>query len=175
MRWNAWKMRGSALLAAAALAAAVCACGSLEKDAHTEAVNAEYIADAFAGNAVNVSVFRKDAATTAFREDGRGTLRLAGATFWSMPFSDLESEYRKVWQRTKDAILSGRPFWTDGRGRRHSAFPKKTESPVGHVRPHGRDAADTDVLPNGTTYTKQCFWLNRDYLRKQLGPEITKG
>ncbi len=111
----------------------------------------------------------------AFREDGRGTLRLAGATFWSMPFSDLESEYRKVWQRTKDAILSGRPFWTDGRGRRHSAFPKKTESPVGHVRPHGRDAADTDVLPNGTTYTKQCFWLNRDYLRKQLGPEITKG
>ena len=70
MRWNAWKMRGLALLAAAALAAAVCACGSLEKGAHTEAVNAEYIADAFAGNAVNVSVFRKDAATTAFREDG---------------------------------------------------------------------------------------------------------
>ncbi len=111
----------------------------------------------------------------AFREDARGAFRLAGATFWSMPYADLEVQYRRVWSRTRDVILSGRPCWTDDKGNRHSRFPRKTESPVGHVRPHGRDAADTDVLPNGTTYTKQCFWLNRDYLRRQLGPEITKG
>lgn len=111
----------------------------------------------------------------AFREDARGMLRLAGATFWSMPYADLEIRYRKVWEQTRAVIRSGRPCWTDAKGRRHSLFPRKTESPVGHVRPHGRNAADTDVLPNGTTYTKQCFWLNRDYLRRQLGPDITKG
>ena len=110
----------------------------------------------------------------AFREDGKGALRLAGATFWAMPYADLEVRYREVWKRTREVILSGRPFWTDARGRRHSAFPKKSESPVGHVRPHGRNAADTDTLPNGTEFTKQCFWLNRDYLRRQLGPVITK-
>ena len=111
----------------------------------------------------------------AFREDAAGVLRLAGATFWSMPYGDLEVRYREVWERTRAVIRSGHPCWTDERGRRHSAFPRKTESPVGHVRPHGRNATDTDLLPNGTAFTKQCFWLNRDYLRKQLGPEITKG
>ncbi len=111
----------------------------------------------------------------AFKEGRDGILRLRGCVFWAMPYHDLEEEYRRVWQKAKDTILSGEVAWVDSTGKRHTAFPKKTESPVGHVRPHGRNAADVDVLPNGTTFTRQCFWLNGDYIRKQLGRQLTEG
>ena len=111
----------------------------------------------------------------AFMEGRDGRLRLRGGRFWSMPFDDLEVKYRRVWEETRNVIASGHPYWIDSKGRRHSSFPRKSESPVGHVRPHGRNAEDVDELPNGETYTKQCFWLNRDYLRKQLGALTARG
>ena len=43
-----------------------------------------------------------------------------------------------------------------------------------HVRPHGKDSLDvidlpvTDEFTGEDVYTKHCFWLNADYIRKSL-------
>ena len=49
---------------------------------------------------------------------------------------------------------------------------------VCHVRPHGRNAKDTNPLPvkdkltNATEYTKQCFWLNNSYIKEIISEFI---
>lgn len=37
-----------------------------------------------------------------------------------------------------------------------------------HMRPHGRTGADIDVDPCGNVVTKQCFWLNQDFVQTLL-------
>lgn len=58
-------------------------------------------------------------------------------------------------------------------------FPKKNQTNIIHVRPHASKAAykinslsfekgdiyrDGDMLPSGDYMTKQCYWLNNDYV-----------
>jgi len=98
--------------------------------------------------------------------------------FWNMPFID-RNEVRKVWLRTKKIIQTGeiiKGYKTDKNGKvsRQLNFPKKTENNVWHVRPHGQTALDTKPLPvmeketKEMSFTKQCFWMNWDYLRDEI-------
>ncbi|WP_336071078.1 Sau3AI family type II restriction endonuclease [Mesoflavibacter sp. CH_XMU1404-2] len=98
--------------------------------------------------------------------------------FWNMPFAD-RNEVRRVWLRTKKIIQTGeiiKGYKTDKNGKvsRQLNFPKKTESYVWHVRPHGQTALDTKPLPvmeketKEMSFTKQCFWMNWDYLRDEI-------
>ena len=98
--------------------------------------------------------------------------------FWNMPFKD-RNEVRKVWLKTKKVIQTGKiikGYKTNKNGKvnRQLNFPKKSESNVWHVRPHGTNAKDTFPLPvkeketNETAFTKQCFWMNWDYLRDEI-------
>ena len=80
------------------------------------------------------------------------------AFFWTMPQSDLY-EAQRVWEETVARISNG-----DAQN-----LPKATESSVAHVRPHGKNAEDTSITPQGEYVTKKCFWLNIDYLK-----EVTK-
>ena len=50
-------------------------------------------------------------------------------------------------------------------------LPKRAESPVAHVRPHGKDASDKLPLSDGRMMTKQCFWLNNTYIAEQIKEE----
>jgi hypothetical protein len=38
-----------------------------------------------------------------------------------------------------------------------------------HVRPHALNKEDTDILPNWNKLTKQWFWFNKKYIKKELG------
>jgi DNA mismatch repair protein MutH len=98
--------------------------------------------------------------------------------FWNMPFTD-RNEVRKVWLRTKKIIQTGeiiKGYKTDKNGKvsRQLNFPKKTENNVWHVRPHGQTTLDTKPLPvmeketKEMSFTKQCFWMNWDYLRDEI-------
>ena len=98
--------------------------------------------------------------------------------FWNMPFAD-RNEVRKVWLKTKKIIQTGKiikGYKTDKNGKvsRQLNFPKKTENNVWHVRPHGQTALDTKPLPvmeketKEMSFTKQCFWMNWDYLRDEI-------
>lgn len=100
------------------------------------------------------------------------------AKFWNMPYKD-RIEVRKVWLKTKKIIQTGeiiKGYKTDKNGKtsRLNNFPKITENKVWHVRPHAKTALDTNPLPimekvtKEMVYTKQCFWMNWDYLRDEI-------
>lgn len=101
-----------------------------------------------------------------YKYDSNGTLRLQGCKFWNIPYSDL-SEVEDVWRRTKMLVSGGLKFERIN-GKYQSNFPKSSENPVCHVRPHARNASDVDTLPDGRQFPKQCFWLNREYIEKQI-------
>lgn len=95
-----------------------------------------------------------------FKYDRIGRLVLRKVEFWSMPAKDLD-EVEKVWRKTVSQIRSGKA----------DDLPKKSDSTVCHVRPHARNAKDTDETPDGGMVVKKCFWLNAGYISEQL----TKG
>lgn len=96
-----------------------------------------------------------------------------GAFLWRMPENDLEVEVRKVWEKTREVILSGDVVKKQSK-RISCNFPKEDDNSVCHVRPHGRSASDTTELPirdNLTSFVglpKQSFWINRKYLMKVI-------
>ena len=47
-------------------------------------------------------------------------------------------------------------------------LPKISESPILHVRPHGQNSKDVYPTPDGKYSTKKCFWLNANYIKKQI-------
>ena len=102
-----------------------------------------------------------------YKFDEKGQLRLKGCQFWNMPYEDLEGNVKKVWEETQDVLKAGLRVVIRNR-KNYNNFPKASENPVCHVRPHGRNAQDTDELPNGNQYPKQCFWLNNSYILSQL-------
>lgn len=101
-----------------------------------------------------------------FQEDQKGELVFDRVKFWNIPAEDLE-EVRRVWERTVQTIRKGVKLYDDGK-RVGNDLPKSSESPVAHVRPHGRDASDKLPLPDGRMMTKQCFWLNNTYIQDQI-------
>ena len=101
-----------------------------------------------------------------FKENEESELFLNNVMFWNMNQHDLD-EVRKVWLKTKDIIKNGVHLELSN-GRIVNNLPKKYESSVAHVRPHARDGNDTYPLPDGRKMTKQCFWLNNDYIQNQI-------
>lgn len=101
-----------------------------------------------------------------FQEDEHGKLVFDRVKFWNIPVEDLE-EVHRVWARTAEAIRRGVRLFDTGHGISND-LPKQSESPVAHVRPHGKDASDKLPLPDGRMMTKQCFWLNKVYVAAQI-------
>ena len=101
-----------------------------------------------------------------FHENDHGEYVFERVKFWNIPNDDLD-EVRCVWERTVKTIRKGVRFKFTPKGVKND-LPKQSESNVAHVRPHGKDSNDKLPLPDGRMMTKQCFWLNRDYVEKQV-------
>lgn len=95
------------------------------------------------------------------------TLRLRGCQFWNIPYEDLETQVRTVWETTRKVIRDGLQVHMVN-GVRKNNLPKASENPVCHVRPHAQNSQDTYELPDGRQYPKQCFWLNNTYIYDQI-------
>lgn len=106
-----------------------------------------------------------------YKFDKKDVLRLRGCQFWNIPYEDLETNVRFVWERTKQVIKDGLQV-TMVNGARRNNLPKASENPVCHVRPHAQNAQDTYELPDGRSFPKQCFWLNNTYIYEQLDEKI---
>ncbi len=102
-----------------------------------------------------------------YKFDEDDVLRLRGCQFWNIPYEDLEMQVKFVWEKTKTVIENGLQV-TYINGERRNNFPKASENPVCHVRPHAQNALDTYELPDGRQYPKQCFWLNNTYIYDQI-------
>jgi DNA mismatch repair protein MutH len=91
-----------------------------------------------------------------FREHEDNILRFEKAVYWSMPYEDRMSA-KQVWEETQLRTQLG-----------NYVYPGSRDNEVSHVRPHGRNKADTYPTPTGTQETKRCFWLNARYIGKVL-------
>lgn len=88
-----------------------------------------------------------------FAQEQGGLEKLHKVAYWNMPHND-RVEAERVWQDTKRRVAIDA-----------TNLPKSAESTVAHVRPKGRDGNDKIITPQGTLHLRQCFWLNRSYLR----------
>ena len=104
-----------------------------------------------------------------FQERDDGAYVFDRVMFWNIPNDDLE-EVHHVWERTVQTIRKGVRLIQMPCGIGND-LPKQAESPVAHVRPHGKDASDKLPLPDGRMMTRQCFWLNNTYIEKQVHRE----
>ena len=77
--------------------------------------------------------------------------------FWNFPMEDI-GEAERVWQKTIDCISEGQ----------YENLPKMSQSPIVHVRPHGKDSKDTIETPQKTQEMKRCFWLNAKYIQQAI-------
>jgi DNA mismatch repair protein MutH len=102
-----------------------------------------------------------------FKENENKELIFNNLMFWNMSINDLV-ELKKVWDKTIKVINDGVEL-TKINGVTYNNLPKKEFNSVGHVRPHAKNSTDTFELPDGRQLTKQCFWLNNNYIEKQLG------
>lgn len=106
-----------------------------------------------------------------YKFDEDDILRLQGCQFWNIPYEDLETDVKLVWERTKKILQDGLQV-TEVNGIHRNNFPKASENRVCHVRPHAQNAMDTYELPDGRQYPKQCFWLNNSYIYQQINEDI---
>lgn len=117
-----------------------------------------------------------------------------GIKFFSMPEEDIEGPVQKMWKDTVEKIKEGVILQvvpdksTKDGWRIKNNFIKNSDNLICHVRPHEqqRDYSENgpyaDKLPHPVQWvnkpdshdysnewmTKQCFWINNDYIKKQV-------
>ena len=128
-----------------------------------------------------------------FKKNEIDEYELIGAKFWNMPIDELENAGMLEWNLYRNKFEDGVNFkieeQNDGKIIVKNDLPKKSETKIFHLRPHASKSkyviggqeygngsnSDTDELPNGDKMTKQCFWLNNDYIIKIIKDIIIKG
>ena len=96
-------------------------------------------------------IFRKP----AVKDDKQ--VRLEKVMFWTMPVKDLE-QGMVLWNDTREKVANGN----------YEHFIKASENPVCHIRPKAQNAADTTEGAQGFQVKKMCYWLNREYVLRQI-------
>lgn len=124
-----------------------------------------------------------------YKENAAGDYLLTGCQFWNMPYNDIETDVKKVWETTRDIVKNGQITISIENNKVKNNFPNQSDDRVSHVRPHGLNRNDMYYLPYGTKltvketdgsfdwpdvtkYTKQCFWLNNSYILEQLNDDL---
>jgi DNA mismatch repair protein MutH len=87
-----------------------------------------------------------------FQDDQFGLEHFTKLVYWNMPYQD-RLQAQEVWEETQARIQDGT-----------YTFPQASATAVAHVRPHGRNAADTVQCPDGVFRGKKSFWLNQRYI-----------
>lgn len=119
-------------------------------------------------------------------EKDKDVYRVKGCQLWHMSYEDLNVTVRKEWEKYKHIIKFGVEFKKKTDSHEKVSFennlPNKSETEIIHVRPHAQKAAyrfnngeeygnvvrDANMLPNGEYMTTQSFWINNDYILRQL-------
>lgn len=86
-----------------------------------------------------------------------------GLFFWEINQKDL-CIVKEVWQNTKKKIISGD----------FNNFIKASDGKIAHIRPKGSNAKDTMISTGFGQQKKYCFWLNRNFIYKQLLGNLDK-
>ena len=92
---------------------------------------------------------------------------LKGIMLWNMPEVVIEHELKDLWKTTKSILETGVELKPVRNGVSNN-LPGTKFNGVCHIRPKGRDGNDKVMLPDGQSITKQCYWLNREYIGEIL-------
>ncbi len=76
------------------------------------------------------------------------------------------------WEPTAEELAIIEEEWTTFRnliaaGHAHS-LPTESQTRAIHVRPHGRNALDRELVPGGSTHVRRSFWLNKAFVTEVL-------
>jgi len=95
-------------------------------------------------------------------------LRTLGPPFFWTPTRDQWEIIRREWTDYKRQVISGQARYevVPGQIRRRGLLKHESETTIIHMRPHGANAADQVVNPQGEQVTKQCFWLNKEFVAR---------
>lgn len=110
-----------------------------------------------------------DEETYAKRKD----IYIKKGLIWQMPKGILDSSVRKSWETVVNCLEAGKVVKYIGEdGRFHTYFPRTSDGPYVHVRPHAATSGSTlplpvpDKLTGLTEYPMHSFWLTRSYIQK---------
>ncbi len=91
---------------------------------------------------------------------------------WNTPAIDIDSKAKLTWKKTIKTLLDWvilTPKLTKKGIITLNNLPVSSETEMIHVRPHALNKDDTDILPDWRELTKQWFWFNKNYIKKELG------
>ncbi|MFD1387273.1 Sau3AI family type II restriction endonuclease [Oceanobacillus oncorhynchi subsp. oncorhynchi] len=92
---------------------------------------------------------------------------LKGIQLWNMPLQIIDNEVKGIYGEVNRLMQVGLDLKVKKYGkttRQENNFPKANFNGVAHVRPKAKDRKDTVTLPTGQVVTKQCLWLNREFV-----------
>lgn len=100
--------------------------------------------------------------------------------FWNCPNSVVDGVVKAMHEDCAKMIREGTAFYYDSKHKIKDKFPKdkRNSNGVCHVRPHARRGADKYSFPTPdketgiTSYTKQSFWFNKEFVEKILKSEF---
>ena len=109
-----------------------------------------------------------------------GVITFDKIVFWNAPNSVVDGKIKEMYETCANLVRNGDAFYFDANRKIKDRFPKEKRDNNGvcHVRPHARIGADHYTLPvpdkitNITSYTKQSFWFNKDFVEKILSGKI---
>lgn len=106
-------------------------------------------------------------------EEKNKHLILDKVVLWNTPATDIEIKAKPTWDKTINLIKEkGWVIITKKQTKKWykllNNLPAWSETEMIHVRPHAINRDDTDLLPDGRELTKQWFWFNKNYIKKEL-------
>ena len=99
-----------------------------------------------------------------FQFNAKEELIFKGIKLWHMPMETIETKLYEYWDAIRKTVSEGVQLQETKRGIKNN-LPDAKFNGVLHVRPKGRNAADKTELPDGQWITKQCYWLNAEYIQ----------
>ncbi len=94
---------------------------------------------------------------------------------WKMPQEILDGGVKECWEIVVDCVKNGKIVKYIGNdGRFHTYFPRTSDGPYVHVRPHAATSDSTlplpvpDKLTGLQEYPMHSFWLTRSYIQKLI-------
>lgn len=103
-----------------------------------------------------------------------GIIAFDRVCFWNAPNRVVDKQIKKMHEECAELVRKGEAFYYDEKNKLKDKFPKEDRNSNGvcHVRPHARRGTDHYELPIAdketgiTSYTKQSFWFNKDFVEK---------
>lgn len=101
-----------------------------------------------------------------FQESDNNEVYFRGYIFRG--FNDEEiDEFRKLWEKVKNICIDSENIERD--------LPKSTDGFIGHIRPKGVNREKSlRTLKNGQVVPNKVFWVNKEFIQKELIDKVIK-